>query len=70
MKEQKRYRYLGLNGVLDTGICLEDVPCTAYVRLIADENCILTNGKKKTYLIDIFDGEEKNEWREIPIGQE
>lgn len=70
MKEQKRYRYLGLNGILDTTICLEDVPCTAYVRLIADDNYVLVNGNKRKYRVNIFDGEEKDEWKEIPIGQE
>lgn len=47
MIEQKRYHYLGVNGFLDTSICLEDVPCTMYTRLIADEDCILVNGDKQ-----------------------
>ena len=70
MKEQKRYRYLGLNGILDSSICLEDVPCTMYTRLIADDNYILVNGKERRFRVDIFDGEEKEDWKEIPIGQE
>ena len=45
MREQKRYRYLGLNGTLDSAICLEDVPCMTYIRLIADPGFLLTDGE-------------------------
>ena len=70
MREQKRYLYVGVNGMLDSRICLEDVPCTIYTRLIADEGKILTNGKTKKCRLDIYDGEDKTIWSEIPIGQE
>ena len=49
MKKRVYYRYLGTNGIIETPIHLEN---TYYIRLIhlsAEDNCILTNGKRKAY---------------------
>ena len=64
MKKTVIYKYLGTNGVLETPIHIED---TYYIRLIdlkADENMILTNGKRKTYFTRVPE-EEVYLWYEV-----
>lgn len=70
MKKERRYRYLGINGILDSAICLEDVSCITYVRLMADKDHILTNGSESKTVVNIYDGDDISEWKEIPVGQE
>ena len=43
MKKIPLYRYMGLNGILDTTILLEDTPYTLRYRLIADNGYYLFN---------------------------
>ena len=43
MKKIPLYRYMGLNGILDTTILLEDTPYTLRYRLIADDGHYLFN---------------------------
>ena len=70
MKKEKRYCYIGINGTLDTTICLEDVPCVAYTKLIASNGHILTDGNTQKYDVNIYDGDDMDVWKEIPIGQD
>ena len=51
MKKQVYYRYLGTNGIIETPIHLEDTYYTRLIHLTAEDNCILTNGKRKVYNI-------------------
>lgn len=64
MKKQVYYRYLGTNGIIETPIHLEDTYYTRLIHLTAEDNCILTNGKRKVYNIRVPE-EEVNLWTEV-----
>lgn len=64
MKKLPVYRYLGLNGVLDSLVDIGNVPHVLRYRLIADEGKILTDGTKAVKAIDIHEAELAN-WKEI-----
>ena len=64
MKQEKIYRYMGNNGIINTPIEIPNVPCMIKYRLIADNNKILTNGSYFTNVIDVFE-DELDQWYEI-----
>lgn len=68
MKKTILYQYLGTNGTIISPIHLEDVYYIRKVRLVAEPNCLLTNGTllKRSVIIPEADIEL---WREIPEGQ-
>lgn len=65
MIKTKKYKYLGLNGILITRILLENVKNYPLFELKADPGMILTDGEKKAYVVTVSP-EEVSLWREIP----
>ena len=66
MKKIPLYRYMGLNGILDTTILLEDTPYTLRYRLIADDGCDLFNSiSAKNALIAEAYEDSVDEWKEV-----
>ena len=66
MKKIPLYRYMGLNGILDTPILLEDTPYTLRYRLIADNGYYLFNSTiaKKALIVDVYE-DSIDEWKEV-----
>ena len=65
MKKTTMYRYLGVNGVIDSPILLEGIYSVKTVHLIADEGMALTkDGKTLVNSIRIPESEVA-EWREV-----
>lgn len=64
MITEKMYRYLGRNGSITSHIKLEQTDPIPMVSLKAAKGKILTNGKKTTYSIIVFE-EEVGDWEEI-----
>lgn len=65
MKIIKKYRYIGLNGIVTTNIILKNEERIDVLELIADPGFILTNGNSKLYYVTILPEEQSN-WVEIP----
>ena len=66
MKQMIMYRYLGVNGVIDSPVLLEGIPSVKSVRLIADEGKVLTkDGKNFCHSVRLASEEEVAEWREV-----
>ena len=66
MKKIPLYRYMGLNGILDTTILLEDTPYTLRYRLIADNGYYLFNSTtaKKALIAEVYE-DSVDEWKEV-----
>lgn len=64
MTKEIYYRYLGTNGIIESPIHLEDIYYIRIIRLVADDNKILTNGKNKVYSVKVSE-EEVDQWQEI-----
>lgn len=64
MTKEILYVYLGTNGTITSRVHLEDIYYTRRYRLIADENKLLTNGKKEVYSVTVPE-DEINDWYEI-----
>ena len=66
MKKIPLYRYMGLNGILDTTILLEDTPYALRYRFIDDNGCYLFNEKKKkkTLIAEAYE-DSVDEWKEV-----
>lgn len=64
MKKDKKYRYLGRNGILDTKVLLDGINHIDIVILHADEGKILTNGEKYQYSVTV-EASEVKQWREV-----
>ena len=58
------YKYLGTNGVIISPIHLEDIYYIRFIRLVADADKILTNGKDRLKAVNTTEEEEKT-WREV-----
>ena len=58
------YRYIGTNGIIESPVHLEDVYYVRYIRLIADDKKILTDGKSRLKIVNTTEEEEKN-WKEV-----
>lgn len=65
MTKIKKYKYIGLNGILITQILLEDIKNYPLFELSAEPGMILTNGDIVAYLVTVSP-EEVDLWREIP----
>ena len=65
MTKTKKYKYLGLNGILITRILLEDVKNYPLFELRSESGMILTDGEKTAYVVTVSP-EEVDLWREIP----
>lgn len=59
------YRYMGTNGIIESPVHLEDIYYVRFLRLIADNGKVLTDGKIKVNSIQISE-EEESKWKEIP----
>lgn len=66
MIQQKIYRYMGTNGILDSLILLPGISYVPRYRLIAEEGKILVNSisNYRTSVIDVAEEEVAN-WNEI-----
>lgn len=64
MTRQVIYRYLGTNGVIESPVHLEDVYFTRLIKLTADEDKILFNGKIYTPSTITPEDNEKD-WVEV-----
>ena len=66
MKKIPLYRYMGLNGILDTPILLEDIPYTLRYRLIADDGYYLftSTTAKKALIAEAYE-DNVDEWKEV-----
>ena len=58
------YRYMGTNGIIESPVHLEDIYYIRFIRLVADADKILTNGKDRLKAVNTTEEEEKN-WREV-----
>ena len=58
------YRYMGTNGIIESPVHLEDVYYVRFIRLIADDKKMLTNGKDRKKVVNTTE-EEENLWREV-----
>lgn len=65
MTKIKKYKYIGLNGILITQILLEDIKNYPLFELSAEPGMILTNGDIVAYSVTVSP-EEVDLWREIP----
>lgn len=64
MTKEVLYVYLGTNGTITSKVHLEDIYYVRKYRLIADENKLLTDGKKEVYSVTVSE-DEMNDWYEI-----
>lgn len=64
MRKDKKYRYLGRNGILDTKVLLDGINHIDIVILYADKGKILTNGERYQYTVTV-ETSEVNQWREV-----
>ena len=64
MEKVTIYRYLGTNGVIDSPVHIEDAYYVRMVRLIADPDKILSNGKMRTSQV-LIPEEELDQWYEM-----
>ena len=69
MKSINLYRYETGNGVIITPNAKNDTDISSRMRLVADENKALTNGKTITLVIDVLLEDIKN-WYEIDYIEE
>ena len=64
MKKEILYTYLGTNGTITSHVHLEDIYYVRKLKLTADKDKYLTDGKGK-YSSVIIAEEEFNQWEEI-----
>lgn len=64
MKKVKMYKYIGQNGIVTTSVLLNGIPRIDLLRLIADNDKILTNGQIQVKNVTV-PLEEIEEWTEI-----
>lgn len=61
------YRYLGVNGVIESPVRLEDTYYIPVYKLTAEAGKILTDGETKTYRVTVPFDEVAN-WKEVDAG--
>ena len=64
MTKTAYYTYLGTNGTITSPVHLEDIYYTVKYRLVADKDCVLTNGVVKVKTVTV-PAEEVPNWKEI-----
>ena len=66
MKKTTMYRYLGVNGVIDSPVLLEGIYSVKSLSLVADEGYSLTKDNK-TFVksVRVANEEEAAEWKEV-----
>lgn len=65
MKQTTMYRYLGVNGVIDSPVLLEGIYSVKSISLVADEGKVLTKDNK-TFVHSVRVSEsEVAQWKEV-----
>lgn len=65
MKQTTMYRYLGVNGVIDSPVLLEGIYSVKSIQLVADDGKALTkDGKNFVHSVRVPESEVA-EWREV-----
>lgn len=64
MTKYELYRYLGVNGVIESPIYIEGVYCIKLCKLVASSGHLLTNGIKRVQTITVPMAEAE-EWQEV-----
>ena len=64
MTKYELYRYLGVNGVIESPIYIEGVYCIKLCKLVASSGHLLTNGLERVQTI-IVPIAEADEWTEV-----
>ena len=65
MKQTTMYRYLGVNGVIDSPVLLEGIYSVKTIRLTADDGKALTEDGKVLVHAANVPVSEVGEWREV-----
>lgn len=66
MKKTTMYRYLGVNGIINSPILLENTPHITNILLTADSGNVLTkDGENFCYSTTVVSEEEAALWREV-----
>lgn len=68
MTTRKLFKYKGVNGTIISAILLEGIEHTVWYELIADKNCILSDGILQQQKV-IVQAENINKWTEVKDGQ-
>lgn len=64
MTKYELYRYLGVNGVIESPIYIEGVYCIKLCKLVASSGHLLTNGLERVQTITV-PAAEADEWTEV-----
>lgn len=64
MTKYELYRYLGVNGVIESPIYIEGVYCIKLCKLVASSGHLLTNGLERVQTITVPIA-EADEWTEV-----
>lgn len=64
MTKYELYRYLGVNGVIESPIYIEGVYCIKLCKLVASSGHLLTNGLERVQTITV-PAAEADEWIEV-----
>ena len=66
MTQKVSYRYLGVNGVIDSPVHLEGIYSVKTISLVADSGMLLTkDGKNFVESVRVANEEEAAEWTEV-----
>lgn len=66
MRKEIVYTYLGKNGILCTPVRIEGAISLKSVRLMAEDNHILTNGTDRRKMVEVPE-DEVDLWEEVPV---
>ena len=58
------YRYMGTNGIIESPVHLEDIYYIRFIKLMADADKVLTNGKDRVKAVSTTE-EEEHLWKEV-----
>lgn len=64
MKQEKRYKYIGRNGIITSAVLLNGIEHIPMTYLRADQGFVLTNGEKQAYAITV-ETEDLPQWYEV-----
>lgn len=64
MKQYKRYRYIGRNGIITSAVLLDGINHLPMMYLEADAGFILTDGETRVRTI-IVEADELHKWYEV-----
>lgn len=64
MTQEKRYRYIGRNGIITSSVLLNNIEHIPMTFIEAEPGYILTNGKRTAYSV-VVETEDLPHWYEI-----